>query len=366
MNDLSIKPLGDVIELKYGKPISPKYRDPNGENFIYGANGILGKTSKYLINEDAIIVGRKGSAGQVNRVSGKFWPSDVTYYVLGNKRANVDYIYFLFRFLNLSKLAKGVKPGLNRNDVYEIKAPIPSLVEQERIAENLHRADILLKKRKHVISLLNKYIRSSFLDMFGDPVVNSKDWDKKTLKFFGKIITGNTPPRNDFDNYSSNYIEWIKTDNIVTDNTYLTTATEYLSEKGLSKSRFVDRGAVLVACIAGSIESIGRVAISDRKVSFNQQINAIQPNEKINSFFLYWLIKISKPYIQNHASKGMKKILTKGEFEKIVMIMPPIDLQNKFADVALNIETIKQKMLTQSIGLEELLQSLMQKSFSFA
>jgi len=199
--------------------------------------------------------------------------------------------------------------------------------------------------------------------MFGDSVKNPKGWKKQALKLFGQIITGNTPPRNDTNNYSSGFIEWIKTDNIVADEIYLTSATAYLSEAGLNRARFVTPGAVLVACIAGSIESIGRNAIANRKVSFNQQINAIQPNAQTNTFFLYWLLKISKQYVQNHATKGMKRILTKGGFEKIIMIAPPRNVQDKFAEIVEKSEKIKQSMLTQSAELETQFQALMQKAF---
>jgi len=199
--------------------------------------------------------------------------------------------------------------------------------------------------------------------MFGDPVKNPKGWKKQALKLFGQIITGNTPPRNDTKNYSSDFIEWIKTDNIVADKIYLTSATEHLSEAGLNRARFVMPGAVLVACIAGSIESIGRNAITNRKVSFNQQINAIQPNAQTNTFFLYWLLKISKQYIQIHSTKGMKRILTKGSFEKIIMIAPPRDVQDKFAKVFKKTDTLKQSMLAQSAELETQFQALMQKAF---
>jgi type I restriction enzyme S subunit len=199
--------------------------------------------------------------------------------------------------------------------------------------------------------------------MFGDLINNPKGWDKKPLSYFGRIVTGNTPPRNDNNNYSSNYIEWIKTDNIVDGKIFVTVATEYLSENGLNKARFVMPGAVLVACIAGSAESIGRVAMTDRKVSFNQQINAIQPNDKINPLFLYWLLKISKKYILNHATKGMKKILTKGAFEKIIMIFPPIHIQKEFAEKAEKTEDIRHKMLCQFDEFETQFQALMQKAF---
>ena len=183
------------------------------------------------------------------------------------------------------------------------------------------------------------------------------------MKFFGQIITGNTPPRNDADNYSSNFIEWIKTDNILANKTYLTKSTEYLSERGLIKARFVTPGALLVACIAGSIKSIGRTAIADRQVSFNQQINAIQPNDSMNSLFIYWLFKISKPYIQSHATKGMKKILTKGVFENILMITPPYELQNQFASIVEKVEGIKSHYQQSLVELENLYGSLSQQAF---
>jgi type I restriction enzyme S subunit len=178
--------------------------------------------------------------------------------------------------------------------------------------------------------------------MFGDPVRNDRGWDRPELKKnFGLISTGNTPPRKKPENYSPPFIEWIKTVNIDQNHMYITQASEYLSKTGLTLARTVKKGALLVACIAGSIESIGRAALADRNVAFNQQINAIQPNSDISSIFLYWLFRISKSYIQSFAPKGMKKILTKGNFEKITMIKPPKDMQDRFARIAGKTETIK-------------------------
>src|SRR5690606_14350707 len=118
------------------------------------------------------------------------------------------------------------------------------------------------------------------------------------------------------------------------------------------------------ACIAGSLNSIGRVSLTDRKVAFNQQINTIQPYSSVDSYFLYYLIKNSQKYIQNHASKGMKKILTKGNFEKIEMIMPPIAAQRLFSERAQNIGlqiTMTRKVSQKS---EYLFQALLQKAFN--
>jgi|GEM_PF-114500 len=243
------------------------------------------------------------------------------------------------------------------------KINLPSLSEQIKITTILSKAEVLIKKRKETVDLLDKFLKSTFLKMFGDTVRNEKGWEKVPLKKFGNVITGNTPPRVDLENYSDTYIEWIKTDNILYDNVFVTKANEFLSEKGLKKSRFVEKGALLVACIAGSIESVGRASLTDRTVSFNQQINAIQPNVEINSLFLYWLFKNAKSYIQNHATRGMKRIITKGEFEKILMIKPPLELQVQFAQIAEKSELLKGKLKNSLFELENLYSSLSQKAF---
>ncbi len=92
---------------------------------------------------------------------------------------------------------------------------------QEYIVKVLDEANVLRTKRKEAINLLDEYLRSVFLEMFGDPVSNDKSWRKQGMKSFGKIITGNTPARNDTINFSSNHIEWIKTDNIIENKTII-------------------------------------------------------------------------------------------------------------------------------------------------
>jgi len=284
------------------------------------------------------------------------------------KQSNLQYLRFYLRThlfkAQLIKLITGsAQLNFGPTHLKQISIPLPTLDDQICIATVLSRAERLIARRKESIGLLDEFMKSTFLEMFGDPVRNEKRWKKIPLSKFGRIITGNTPPRNNENNYVPKYIEWIKTDNIIADKTCITPATEYLSEFGLQKARFVTKGALLVACIAGSMESIGRAALTDRKVSFNQQINAIQPFEDTSSLFLYWLFKNTKVYIQSHATKGMKKILTKGEFEKITMIKPPLPLQEKFASIAEKVEIIKAKYTESLTELENLYGSLSQKAF---
>lgn len=165
--------------------------------------------------------------------------------------------------------------------------------------------------------------------MFGDPKDNPNKFAKKHLRETCKVITGNTPSRA-ISEYYGNFIEWIKTDNIVEGILYPTTAIECLTEKGMIIGRTVEKGAILMVCIAGSLSSIGRVCVTDRKVAFNQQINAIEPNE-YNSLFLYVMLQISKNYLVEEINMTLKGILSKSKLEEKVFIVPPMDLQEQFA-----------------------------------
>lgn len=166
--------------------------------------------------------------------------------------------------------------------------------------------------------------------MFGDPRSNPFGFSKNVLKDTCKVVTGNTPSRS-VQEYYGNYVEWIKTDNIVSEVIYPTKATEGLSEEGMKVGRTVDKDSVLMACIAGSIASIGKVCVTDRTVAFNQQINAIVP-EEYNILFLYVLLQLSKDYLVEGINMALKAILSKSKLEEKKFIVPPIDLQGQFAD----------------------------------
>ena len=133
--------LGDVLRLEYGRPLDRADRKPNGLYPVYGANGEKDRTDEYYCGHPSIIVGRKGSAGEVTLSEGKFWPLDVTYFAeFDRTRFDLQFLYYLLVTLELPSLAKGVKPGINRNEVYALPVLTPPLPEQQRIVGILDEA----------------------------------------------------------------------------------------------------------------------------------------------------------------------------------------------------------------------------------
>ena len=278
--------------------------------------------------------------------------------------AYAKYCFYGHKFR--TQIGKITKKSVNQasfaiNDLKRIKINVPSLKEQEMIVAVLDKLQNLIDLRNKEIEMLNNLIKSRFIELFGDPVSNPKKFDKRSLKDTCKVVTGNTPSRA-VEEYYGDFVEWIKTDNIVSGMLNPTRAAEFLSEEGMKVGRLVEKNAILMACIAGSIASIGRVCVTDRTVAFNQQINAIVPKD-YNPLFLYVLLQISKDYLIEDVSMALKGILSKSKLEEKEFIVPSIELQEQFADFVAKVDKSKfavQKALDET---QTLFDSLMQKYF---
>ena len=125
--------LGRALDMQYGKGLPAKRRQDEGRVEVFGSNGVVGYHNEALTEDPAIIIGRKGSAGALNLCNGPSWTTDVAYYVVPPRFYDIRFLFFLLQTLDLDLLAKGVKPGLSRADVYELELPLPPLAEQHRI-----------------------------------------------------------------------------------------------------------------------------------------------------------------------------------------------------------------------------------------
>ncbi|MGB2676923.1 MAG: restriction endonuclease subunit S [Candidatus Acidiferrum sp.] len=253
--------------------------------------------------------------------------------------------------------------AINRDDLEEIEIPLPGLPEQRRIAEQLEQADRLRRTRRYALELTDAFLPAAFLELFGDPVANPRGWERARVCEIGDVETGNTPPRETADYYGS-AIEWIKSDNISLAQMHPSNATEGLSEKGIEVGRIVETGSLLLTCIAGSETSIGNVVLTDRRVAFNQQINAVTPHRDVDPQFLYGLFLAAKPMIQRNTTLAMKRMITKGKLENLVLIKPPLTVQQKFAALVEQVERLRAAQREALRQAEHLFKTLLHSTFS--
>ena len=155
--------LGEVATVKYGKA-RPKTQ---GNVPVIGSGGIYGWTATSLVDFPTLVIGRKGTAGEVWLVECPCWPSDTTFYLDWKKRVNVR---FLFNYLHSNKPsgehAKTTLPSLQRHDVEALLIPFPPLLEQGEICLILRAVDKKLQAeeaRKQALEALFKSLLNNLM-----------------------------------------------------------------------------------------------------------------------------------------------------------------------------------------------------------
>lgn len=118
-----------------------------------------------------------------------------------------------------------------------------------------------------------------------------------------------------------------------------------------------------MCCIAGSVKSIGKVALTDRTVAFNQQINALVPGETIRSQFLLWMLRSTKGYLCRNVNMQLKGILNKTTLSKKEYSVPPLDLQDEFVQFISQVDKSRFVAQQQIEKLQMLYDSLAQEYF---
>ncbi|MBW2164690.1 MAG: N-6 DNA methylase [Deltaproteobacteria bacterium] len=161
----------DVCTLEYGSSL-PKKKRMAGRYPVMGSNGISGYHNEFLVNGPAIIVGRKGSAGEVVWADKDCFPIDTTYYVklTNHKKTDLRYIYLVLKSLNLQNLKGGAGiPGLNRQDVYtKHKIPLPSLEVQKQIVAEIEKEQKMVAECKKLIVIHEQKIKVKIGEVWGE------------------------------------------------------------------------------------------------------------------------------------------------------------------------------------------------------
>lgn len=217
----------EITDIKYGKGLPTKDRI-EGNYPVFGSNGIIGKHNEFLIQPPVIIIGRKGSVGEIHLSNTPCWPIDTTYYISqGETKNDIFFLYYLLKNANLSLLSShSAVPGLNRNDIYRNYYNLPSLIEQKCISSILCSFDKKIQLNTQMNATLEAigqalfkrwFVDFEFPDEDGNPYKSSggemvdselgpipKGWEVDKLANLITITSGKRP-NNKNDVYTEEY-----------------------------------------------------------------------------------------------------------------------------------------------------------------
>ncbi len=279
-----------------------------------------------------------------------------------DKNANYKYLYYALRNANIPDT------GYNRHFKWlkETKINYPSVARQDEIVRILDKLSDIIDRRKTQLQGLDSLIKARFVEMFGDPVANDKRWDTLSLESACKTII-DCPHSTPSYTYENTGFMCIRT-SIVKKNRILWDDIEYIPEDEFEKR--IQRKKPTVGDIVYTREGaiLGIAAIIDRNynVALGQRSMLLSPDtDKCASEFL--CVAMNSDSFLDNVLKGVSGSasphINVGDIKAFKMIMPPVELQNQFAEFIQAVD--KSKVVVQK-ALDEaqlLFDSLMQKYF---
>lgn len=258
----------------------------------------------------------------------------------------------------------GVRLYFYYDKMQEVKIGLPSLPEQQKIAEFLSTIDTVIEKQKETVSAWEERKKGVMQKLFSqearfkaDDGNDFPEWEEKKLGEVGDIMTGNTPSTKQEDYYGGCYL-WV-TPADITDSREVSVTAKKLTELGYTVARHIPANSVLVTCIA----SIGKNAIIRENGSCNQQINSITPYNDYSVEFVYYLICQNERLLHANAGTGGMEILNKDSFSKIKMYFPCLEEQQKIVDCLSSLDEVIAKQKATLAAWEELKKGLLQQMF---
>lgn len=325
----------DILEIRNGKN-QKAVENPEGRYPIYGSGGVIGYADDYICEADTIIIGRKGSINNPIYVSEPFWNVD-TAFGLSVKKDFVlpKYLYYFCKKFDFGKLNKTVTiPSLTKSDLLKIKINVPVKEEQRAIIDKLMKIESIMAFRKIELDYLDVLIKARFVEMFGDPITNPKEWKMVEL---GKLTTIGSSKRIFEKEYVSEGIPFYRTKEIVE----LSKGNSISTELFITKERFFEikdkygvpkKGDLLVSAVG----TIGVIWIVDGSNDFyfkDGNLIRVDASEKFDSVYMKNLLEnLIDDYKKQMSTGTTYNALTISGLTKLKVYDVPIELQNLFSE----------------------------------
>ncbi|MBY7957552.1 restriction endonuclease subunit S [Vibrio fluvialis] len=365
--------LGSVIEPVMGQAPPGTECNKNGLGTVFVKAGEFGKEYpevkewttkplKFAKEGDTLLCVVGATCGKVNKAIDCAIGRSVAAIRPNLEKIDSNYLFYFISSWStkLRDMSQGAaQTVINKDMINSLEIPLPTLAEQKHIAAILDKADAVRQKRKQVIELADEFLRSVFLDMFGDPVANPKGWEVKPV---GELVKCIVPGRDKPKSFTGE-MPWITTNDLQ----HLGTTT--YSDKGLGlsdeeisevKARIIPKGSVLMTCVG----DLGIISLAGNNLVMNQQLHAFLHSEYFEQEFLMFALSFQKAYMLKMASSTTVPYMNKTVCNSVPVIVPTLTLQQQFKKIYLNTVCTIEKYQSANCEKLSLFNSLSQKAFS--
>lgn len=278
--------------------------------------------------------------------------------LLKAKSENANYKYLYYVLLN----AKIPNTGYNRHFKWlkEVDITLYKKEEQKNIVSLLDKVTELIDKRKEQLSKLDELVKARFVELFGDPVNNSKNLPELTLSELGEFGRGVSKhrPRNDPKLLGGEY-PLIQTGEVANSELYITNYENTYSELGLKQSKMWKSGTLCITIAA----NIAKTAILTFDACFPDSVVGFKANNKTNNIFIHYWFSFFQAILEAQAPESAQKNINLKILSELKIIVPPIEQQNEIVTFVEQTDKSKLEVQKSLEKLEVLKKALMQKYF---
>ena len=331
-------------------PITESDRE-EGKYPYYGANGIQDYVADYIFDDELVLLaedgGNFGSKEKpiAYRVSGKCWVNNHAHVLKPKASLNVDYLCYSLMFYKVEGMINGAtRQKLTQAAMRKMKIPLRSMKEQVYIVEQLNYINQIKTQRQRELKLLENLIRARFVEMFGDPNINSKKWNEYPLSKKLNVLGGYAFKSDQFDEKGG--IPVLRIGNINAG--YFKPVNMVYWQKDESLERYVMYPGDLVMSLTGTVgkDDYGNVCILDDDYEMyylNQRNAKLEIKEGIDKYYLSQLLKFEQIKKRlTGISRGVRQAnISNKDILNLVVPIPPLELQNQFADFVKHIDKSK-------------------------
>lgn len=376
--------LKDIVQIEKGKKYNLIEENQEGAIRVFQANDFRNENKPLytldadgvLAQEDDIMLVWDGSVGQMGFGRTGYVGSTMVKLKVKNKKLFSP--FFIYRFLQtkseyLKRKATGATiMHINRKSLEQLEIPDLEMDDQLHIANLLSKAENLIAQRKESIRLLDEFLKSTFLEMFGDPVRNEKGWETRTIEQLVKKEKyalkrgpfGGALKKEIF--VPSGYLVYEQFHALNNDFSfarYFIDEAKFQELKGFE----VKPGDIIVSCSGVYLGKLAIVPTGAKQGIINQALLKISLDNRVieNVFFVYVFSNenFKRKFYGNVIGTGIPNFPSMDDFKKFNFIYPPIKLQNQFAQIVEKTQALKTQYQQSLTELENLYGSLSQKAF---
>lgn len=364
--NIQLVKLGQLLNITTGK-LDVNTSSENGIYPFFTCAKKIYKINTYAFDDEAVLVAGNGDLN-VKYYNGKFNAYQRTYVLTAkNNEISIKYLYF-FMQTYIQKLRDksigGVIKYIKLGNLTDAKIPILPLEDQQKIAQQLTKIEELINKRQETIKLLDELIKSTFLDMFGDPFNNKRSFEKCTIRnLVHEVKYGTSSPSIEGGKYP-----YLRMNNIDYNGYWDFNDIKNIDVNDQDKEKYLIKRGDLIFNRTNSKELVGKAAVYnlDTEMVIAGYLIRIRANQENNPWFIWGYLNsiIGKKVLFNMCRNivGMANINAQ-ELQNILILKPPKPLQDKFADTVARIQQAKNIYKSSLDDLNHLFGAIAQKAF---